>query len=48
VPSGRHEVVWRYEPVSVKWGALLSGVAILAWITAAMVVRRLDRTKPAA
>jgi hypothetical protein len=29
VPSGGHEVVFSYEPDSIRWGGLISGLAIL-------------------
>ena len=29
VPVGEHHVEWRYEPASVRWGAIVSGGAWL-------------------
>lgn len=43
VPAGRHEVVWRYQPVSVKRGAIVSAAAILIWIVAAVITGRRRR-----
>jgi hypothetical protein len=48
VRAGRHEVVWKYEPASATWGALISGLAILIWMFAAVIVGRSGRSKPAA
>ena len=46
--QGRHEVVFRYEPPSFRWGAVLSVVGLLAIAAMLWLGRRLrdagDRT----
>jgi uncharacterized membrane protein YfhO len=48
VPAGRHEIVWRYQPVSAKRGAIVSAAAILIWIVAAVIMGRRRRRAAAA
>ena len=49
VPAGRHRVLFEYAPASVRNGAILSGVALLAVVGLALTAERVpsgDVTRP--
>ena len=35
---GSHEVEFRFEPDSVKWGLWLSGIALAVWLAALLAL----------
>lgn len=39
VPAGEHEVVFRYAPSSLRWGAAISAGALLVWLALVMAGR---------
>jgi hypothetical protein len=39
VPAGAHEVVFRYEPASLRFGAIVSALALLVWLALIMAGR---------
>jgi hypothetical protein len=41
--AGSHEIVWTYRPQSVFWGGVISGVAVVALISLALLRRKMDR-----
>lgn len=50
LPAGRHEVVFRYRPASVTAGAVISGLALIGLLGAAVLLalrrRRAGRVRP--
>jgi uncharacterized membrane protein YfhO len=40
VPAGSHQVAWVYRPMSLIWGAALSGVSLLLCLGVCLVGRR--------
>ncbi len=43
IPAGEHEVVFSFQPVILRWGALLTGVALLILLLALFSHRRAAR-----
>jgi hypothetical protein len=43
VPAGRQELQFRYEPATLVWGSVLSGIAVVVWLAWAAVVARTRR-----
>lgn len=46
-PAGSHEVVFRYEPASLRWGAGISVAAWLVWLFLLLTAGRARRRPPA-
>jgi hypothetical protein len=42
-PAGRRELQFRYEPATLFWGSVLSGIAIFAWLAWVAIVARIQR-----
>lgn len=47
VPAGSHEITFRYEPASLRWGAAISGAALLVWLLLLFTARRERHAPPA-
>ncbi|MGD9721747.1 MAG: hypothetical protein AB7O59_05335 [Pirellulales bacterium] len=39
LPAGKHRLVYRYQPASVRWGAAVSAAALAGWCVALIVSR---------
>ena len=46
VPAGQKKLQFRYEPPTLFWGSMLSGVAIVLWLVWAALVALVQRRRP--